>query len=175
MVQTTLFEQPPTALVAKTAKAANAVAVKAPKAPVGRTFLTDTGVYYNVGKITPSTILKHAVNPYYTIKKGSITNQVFVGPPKYEIFNPANEKDEVLSLVATKMFEGLVDWETRSPANLYQYIQMAFSDIFDGGASIFEPVWVNVNGWQTLYSLKHLPWDTFVDLPDSYTNPRPPC
>lgn len=168
MVQTTLFEQPPAALVAKTAKAANAVAVKAPKAPVGRTFLTDTGVYYNVGKITSSTILKHSINPYYTIKKGSITNQVFVGPPKYEIFNPANEKDEVLSLVATKMFEGLVDWETRSPANLYQYIQMAFSDMFDGGASIFEPVWVNVNGWQILYSLKHLPWDTFVDLPDSY-------
>lgn len=136
----------------------------------GRSFLTNTGNWFNVEKLSVPYILKTSVNPYYVIVKSRVTNQLFGNPPEYNIYNPNQEKDSKLSDIAKKMCENLIDLDTMMKTNMFLNAQTAFSDIFDYGASLFEPVWgpSNIAGinWQNLIALKHLPTDTFRLLPD---------
>lgn len=136
----------------------------------GRSFVTNTGAYFNVDKLSVPYILKTSVNPYYVIVKSRVTNQLFGNPPEYNIYNPNQEKDIKLSEIATRMCENLIDPDTMMKTNLFLNAQTAFSDIFDFGASLFEPVWgpSNISGinWQNLIAIKHLPTDTFRLLPD---------
>ena len=141
------------------------------KKPTGKAFLTNQDAYFNVDKINAKTIMQYSVNPYYDTKKSRLSHQIFNGPPKIEIFTPDYELDEELTDRAYKMCENLADWNTkdkRGKTNIYQIAQQAFSDIFDGGASLLEPIWVKNESFINLHALNRLPWDTFKDLPDSY-------
>ncbi len=165
MVQTTLFNAPPTSPT-KTS-GGGSTSIKLPTV-TGRMFLTNTGEWFNVSRITTEYILKRSANPYYIRKKNELTNQMFIGDLKYEVFGPSGELDEKLSAMAKGMCNSMVEWLTNAPTSLYHHTQTAFADIFDGGCAIFEPVWATYNGWVVLYALNHLPFDTFQELPKGF-------
>ena len=167
-MQTTLFGAPPENKPAPAVKMKSDVSIKIPSNVNGRVFLTNTGKWFAVDRINVNTIQKHSANPYYAIKRSSVTAQIFTGEPKIEIINPDGELDEELTKFAKNMLYNLTDWNTGLPVSIYQHQQASFLDVFDGGAGIFEPVWANVNGWTYLYALNRLPWTTFKDLPDGF-------
>lgn len=171
-MQTTLFGAPPVihAPKIKPVKSSSnqTLPIKLPTNITGRTFLTNTGQWFNVSKINANIIQKHSINPYYNIKRNSIASSCFNGEPKIIIRNPDGEEDEELTRFARNMMQNLTDWNTGMPVSSYQYAQLALLEIFDGGAALFEPVWGNAGGWLYLYALKPLPWTTFKDLPDGF-------
>lgn len=136
----------------------------------GAMFLTNTGSFFNTEKLSVPVILRHSFNPYYVQVKSRVTNQMFISPPEYVILNPKGEKDEKVSSVCKMMCESLIDYNTELNTNLFLHGQAAFGDIFDFGASLYEPSWTKkiINGvsWTILYSLNRLPTDTFRLLPD---------
>jgi len=49
--------------------------------------------------------------------------------------------------------------------NLWMKMQLTYSDVFEGGAMIANPVWKYLNNEYTLTELNHLPWETFASSP----------
>jgi hypothetical protein len=135
----------------------------------GRSFLTNTGQFFSVEKLSIPVILKHSVNPYYVTVKDRVSGNMFGEYPVYTVWNPAGEKDEKLSDTAMRMCDNLIDADSGMRTNLFMHCQSAWSDIFDFGASLYEPIWTDmpINGvnWKALYALKHLPTDTFRLMP----------
>jgi hypothetical protein len=117
-------------------------------------------------------ILKHSINPYYVTVKERVSGNLFTEYPEYTVWNPQGEKDDKISETCMRMCDNLFDPDTGMKTNLFLHCQSAWSDIFDYGASLYEPIWVDmpINGvnWKGLYGLKHLPTDTFRLIPEGY-------
>ncbi|MDD4449070.1 MAG: ADP-ribosyltransferase [Methanothrix sp.] len=139
----------------------------------GKQFLTNTGQFFNVERLSIPVILKHSINPYYVQVKERVSGNLFQEYPTYTIWNQQGEKDEKLSMTAMRMCDNLIDADSGMRTNLFMHCQAAWSNgLYDFGGALFEPIWADmpINGvnWKGLYALKQLPSDTFRLLPEGF-------
>lgn len=88
-------------------------------------------------------------------------NLIFPNPYTLTVFDANNEIDEDVSNDMRKMCSA-------KGVNLWLKMRLTYSDSFEGGASMYNPVWQYKDNVYTLTELNHLPWITFAGSPGTH-------
>jgi len=109
--------------------------------------------------IDAEAIIRYAVQNFqFARTKSQQMNLIFPNPYTLKVFDPDGEIDEGLGTKMKSMCDA-------KDVNLWLKMQLTYSDAFDGGAMIANPVWKYLNNEYRLTELNHLPWETFASSP----------
>ena len=86
--------------------------------------------------------------------KSQQMNLIFPNPYTLTVYDANNDIDEDVSQDMRNMCSA-------KDVNLWMKMQLCYSDVFEGGAMISNPVWKYDGGVYTLTELNHLPWESF--------------
>lgn len=109
--------------------------------------------------IDAETIARYSVQNFlFARTKSQQMNLIFPNPYTLKVLDPDGEIDEDLGTKMKSMCDA-------KDVNLWMKMQLTYSDVFEGGAMIANPVWKYENNTYTLTELNHLPWETFASSP----------
>lgn len=127
--------------------------------PQGTMYVADTENYIS-DDIDAETIKKYAVQNFLFVRtKSQQMNLIFPNPYSLTVYDAEGEIDEDVTKDMVKMCEA-------KDVNLWLKMQLTYSDVFEGGAMLANPVWKYENNVYTLKELRRLPWETFACDPN---------
>lgn len=112
--------------------------------------------------IDAESIARYSVQNFlFARTKSQQMNLIFPNPYKLTVFDANDEIDEDVSNDMRVMCNA-------KDVNLWMKMQLTYSDVFEGGAMMTNPVWEYKDNVYTLTELNYLPWLTFASSPGTH-------
>lgn len=132
--------------------------LKPSSVPEGVSYVGGTETYIS-DDIDAEVIARYSVQNFlFARTKSQQMNLIFPNPYTLQVFDKDGNIDEDVTADMQQMCDS-------KAVNIWMKMQLTYNDVFEGGASMYNPVWEYENNTYTLKELNHLPWESFASTP----------